>query len=109
MNNLRNRVQLIGNLGRDVEIKSLDNGRSMARASIATREVYRNDEGEKNIDVQWHNLVAWGKMAEMMHILCKKGKEVAVQGKLTHRMYEDKDGVTRYTSEIVVSEFMLIN
>ncbi len=109
MNNLRNRVQLIGNLGRDVELKSLDNGRVMARAGIATREVYRNEAGEKTVEVQWHQLVAWGKLAEMMHVMGKKGKEIAVQGKLTHRKYEDKDGIVRYTSEVVVSEFMLIH
>lgn len=109
MNNLRNRVQLIGNLGRDVEIKALDNGRAMARASIATREVYRSENGEKMVEVQWHNLVAWGKLAELLHVMGKKGKEVAVQGKLTHRIYEDKDGVSRFTSEVVVNEFMLIN
>ncbi len=109
MNNLRNRVQLIGNLGRDVEIKALDNGRAIARASIATREVYRNESGEKTVEVQWHNLVAWGKLAELMHVMGKKGKEVAVQGKLTHRTYEDKDGVTRFTSEVIVNEFMLIH
>lgn len=109
MNNLRNRVQLIGNLGRDVELKSLDNGRVMARAGIVTREVYRNEAGEKMVEVQWHQLVAWGKLAEMMHVMGKKGKEIAVQGKLTHRKYEDKDGAVRYTSEVVVSEFMLIH
>jgi single-strand DNA-binding protein len=109
MNNLRNRVQLIGNLGRDVEIKALDNGRAIARASIATREVYRNEAGEKTVEVQWHTLVAWGKLAELMHAICKKGKEVAVQGKLTRRIYTDKDGVSRQTSEVVVNEFMLMN
>jgi single-strand DNA-binding protein len=108
MNNLRNKVQLIGNLGRDVEWKQLENGNSIARAVIATKEVYKNSSGEKVIDVQWHNLVGWGKVAEIMHAILGKGKEVAVQGKLTHRSYEDKDGQKRFISEVVVSEFMPI-
>lgn len=109
MNNLRNRVQLIGHLGKDVEFKSFDNGNTLARVSIATKEIFQNGKGEKVVDVQWHHLVGWGKLAEMMQVLCKKGKEVAVQGKLTHRSYEDQEGKTRYLSEIVVSEFMLLN
>jgi single-strand DNA-binding protein len=109
MNNLRNKVQLIGHLGKDVEYRVFDNGNALARVSIATKEVYHNQKGEKIVDVQWHQLVGWGKLAEMMQILCKKGKEVAVQGKLTHRSYEDQDGNTRYLSEIIVNEFMLLN
>jgi len=109
MNNLRNRVQLIGHLGKDVEFKALDNGNALARVSIATKEIFQNSKGERVVDVQWHQLIGWGKLAEMMQVLCKKGKEVAVQGKLTHRSYEDKDGKKRYLSEIVVSEFMLMN
>lgn len=108
MNNLRNKVQLIGNLGRDVEFKQLENGSAIARVSIATKEVYKNPKGEKIIDVQWHQLVGWGKVAEIMHVLLKKGKEVAVQGKLTHRSYEDEQGHKRQVSEVVVDEFMLI-
>ena len=109
MNNLRNHVQLIGNLGKDVDFKNLDNGNSIARVPIATKDVYKNNDGERIIDVQWHHLVGWGKIAEIMQVLLKKGKEVAIQGKLTHRSYEDKEGNTRYLSEIVVSEFMLLN
>ena len=75
MNNLRNKVQLIGNLGKDIEWKQLENGNSIARATIATKEVYKNTEGEKVVDVQWHNLVGWGKVAEIMNVLLKKGKE----------------------------------
>jgi len=109
MNNLRNKVQLIGNLGKDIEWKQLDNGNSIARATIATKEIYKNADGEKVVDVQWHNLVGWGKVAEIMNVILKKGKEVAVQGKLTHRTYEDKDGQKRYISEVIVSEFMPMN
>jgi len=109
MNNLRNRVQLIGHLGKDVEFKELENGNALARVSIATKEIFQNSKGERVVDVQWHQLVGWGKLAEMMQVLCKKGKEVAVQGKLTHRTYEDKNGQMRFLSEIVVNEFMLLN
>ncbi|MCB0614303.1 MAG: single-stranded DNA-binding protein [Phaeodactylibacter sp.] len=109
MNNLRNKVQLIGNLGKDVEFKELENGNAIARVTIATKEVYQNPQGEKIVDVQWHNLVGWGKVAEIMQVLLKKGKEVAVQGKLTHRSFEDKEGRKRYISEIIVKEFMPLN
>ena len=109
MNNLRNRVQLIGNLGKDVEFKQLDNGNAITRVPIATKEVIKNQKGEKVVDVQWHYLVGWGKVAEIMQVLLKKGKEVAIQGKLTHRTYEDSEGTRRYLSEVVVSEFMLIS
>lgn len=109
MNNLRNRVQLIGNLGKDAEIKKLESGNSIARVSIATKEVYENQKGEKVVDVEWHNLIGWGKVAENMEVFFKKGKNVAVQGKLAHRSYKDKDGITRKVSEVVVSDFMLLN
>ena len=109
MNNLRNKVQLIGNLGKDVEFKELENGNAIARVTIATKEVYQNPKGEKIVDLQWHNLVGWGKVAEIMQVLLKKGKEVAVQGKLTHRSFEDKEGRKRYISEIIVKEFMPLN
>lgn len=109
MNNLRNKVQLIGSLGKDVDFKELGDGNSIARVTIATREVYQNAQGEKVVDVQWHNLVGWGRIAEIMQVLLKKGKQVAVQGKLTHRSYEDKEGQKRFISEVVVNEFMPLN
>ncbi len=109
MNNLRNHVQLIGNLGKEIEFKQLGEGKSIARATIATREVFKNKNGEKVVDVQWHNLVGWDSIAEIMQVLLKKGKQVAVQGKLAHRTFEGKDGRKRYVSEVIVSEFMPIN
>lgn len=109
MNQLRNHVQLIGNLGKDVELKQLRDGKAIARAVIATKEIYRNANGEKVVDVQWHNLVGWGKVAEIMPVLLKKGKQVAVQGKLAHRSFLDKEGKKRYVSEVIVSEFMPMN
>jgi len=109
MNNLRNHVQLIGCLGKEVEYKQLESGNAIARVSLSTKEVYQNGKGERVIDVQWHQLVGWGKIAEIMQVLLAKGKEVAVQGKLTHRTFEDKEGNTRYTTEVIVNEFMLLN
>ena len=95
MNALRNKVQLIGHLGADVELKTLDNGNSVARISVATNEYYKNKAGEKVTDTTWHNVVAWGKTAELANQLLKKGSEVALEGKLSNRSYEDKTGVKK--------------
>ncbi len=109
MKNMVNQVQLIGNLGQDVTCKQLPSGQKIARVSIATRDVYRNDKGEKVANTQWHTLVGWGKVAENMEALFKKGKRVAITGKLHHRSWEDKQGTKHYTTEIWVNEFMLLN
>lgn len=109
MNNLKNRVQLIGNLGKDPEIKHLDNGKVMAKFSLATSESYRNKEGDKVTETQWHNIIAWGKQAEIVEKYFEKGKEIALDGKLLHRSYEDKDGKMRYFTEIQVNEFLMLN
>jgi len=108
MNNLRNSVRLIGHLGRDPEIKDLEEGKKLTRINLATTEVYKNKEGEKVQNTQWHQLIGWGKTAELMSTLLKKGKQVAVDGKLVYRTYEDKNGVKRTISEVVVSEFVLM-
>ena len=108
MQQMINKVQLIGSVGKDVDFKDLGDGNSIARVSIATREVYKNKEGETRFDLQWHNLVAWGRIAEVMSVMFQKGKKVAVMGKLAHRTYEDKEGRKRYLSEVVVSEFHLM-
>ena len=76
---------------------------------IATNDYYTNNKGEKIKQTEWHNLVAWGKTAEMMAESLTKGNEIAIQGKLTSRSYEDKDGVTRYITEILVNEFYKLN
>ncbi|HMO39591.1 MAG TPA: single-stranded DNA-binding protein [Saprospiraceae bacterium] len=109
MNGIRNSVTLIGNLGKDPELRQLPNGSWVARLSLATNEIYKNQKGDKITETQWHNLVAWGKTAELMNNLLKKGKEVAVRGKLTYRNYQDKDGVQRSVSEILVNEFTLLS
>lgn len=109
MNSIKNSVTLIGNLGKDPEVKQLQSGRAVARFSLATNETYRNQKGDKVTSTQWHTLIAWGKTAETMGNLLKKGKEVVVHGKLTYRTYEDKEGITRSIPEIVVDEFVLLN
>ena len=108
MNNLRNRVQLIGNLGADAETKTTANGSKLAKLSLATKDVYRNKAGEKVTDTQWHNLVAFGKNAETLSTYGKKGNELAVSGKLTHRNYEDEQGNKRTYTEIVIQEFVFL-
>jgi len=109
MSSLRNSVQLIGHLGKDPEVKQLESGRFVGKVSIATNDIYKNAKGEKVIETQWHNLVVWGKNAENMQKILHKGDEVAIQGKLTHRSYEDKEGVTRYVTEVVVNEFVKLS
>ncbi|WP_425076258.1 single-stranded DNA-binding protein [Psychroserpens sp. S379A] len=108
MNTLRNKVQLIGNLGNDPEIVNLESGRLLAKFSIATNESYKNAQGEKITDTQWHNVVAWGKTAEIVEKYVTKGKEVAIEGKLTTRAWDDKEGNKRYTTEIVCNELLLL-
>ena len=108
MNTLRNKVQLIGNLGNDPEVISLESGKKIAKFSIATNETYKNAKGEKITDTQWHNVVAWNKTAEIIENYVAKGSEVAVEGKLTSRSYEDKDGNKRYITEVVCNEVLLL-
>jgi len=107
MNALRNKVQLIGNLGNDPEIVNLDSGKTLAKFSIATNESYKNADGEKVTDTQWHNIIAWGKTAEIVEKYLNKGKEVAIEGKLTTRTY-DKEGEKRYITEIVCNELLML-
>ena len=109
MNALRNKVQLIGHLGQDPEIIELDSGSKLAKFSIATNEVYRNSEGEKITDTQWHNVVAWGKTADIIAQYLTKGNEVAVEGKLVHRSYETKEGEKRYTTEVRCNELLMLS
>jgi single-strand DNA-binding protein len=108
MNNLRNSVRLIGRLGQNPDVKKLNSGKAMAKCSIATSEVYRNDAGEKVEETQWHNIIAWGKQAELIEKYLKKGNEIAIEGKLSSRSYTDKEGNKRYTTEIVVNELLML-
>jgi len=108
MSTLRNKVQLIGNLGNDPEILNLDSGSKLAKFSLATNESYKNKNGERVTDTQWHNVVAWGKIAELIETYVTKGKEIAIDGKLTSRSYETASGEKRYITEIVCNELVLL-
>jgi single-strand DNA-binding protein len=108
MNALKNKVQLIGNLGQDPEVVELENGSKLAKFSVATNETFRNAKGEKVTDTQWHNIVAWGKTAEIVEKYLTKGSEIAVEGKLIHRSYETKEGDKRYVTEIRCNELLML-
>lgn len=108
MNNLRNRVYLIGNLGMDPEVKTFDGGKILAKMSLATNQVYKDADGKKIKDTQWHNLVAWGATAKRVEKMLKKGNEIAVEGKLTYNNFEDKDGKKKYFTEVTVDEFLIL-
>ena len=109
MNNLRNSVRLIGNLGAAPEVKNLEKGNKLAKLSLATNETYTNQKGEKVTETQWHNLVVWGKQADIVEKYLTKGSEIAVEGKLTSRSYTDKEGVKKYFTEIVVNDFLMLD
>lgn len=108
MNNLRNRVQLIGHLGMNPEIKTLESGTKLAKFSIATNETYKNGKGEKVTDTEWHNIIAWNKTAELAEMFLEKGKEIAIEGKLTTRSWDDEKGIKKYMTEIVCSEILFL-
>jgi len=108
MNALKNKVQLIGNLGLAPEIKNTENGKKIARFSMATNETYRNAKGDKVTETQWHNIIAWGKVADIAEKYLSKGSEVAIEGKLINRNYVDKDGNKKYFTEIQVYELLLL-
>ncbi|MFZ4464385.1 MAG: single-stranded DNA-binding protein [Bacteroidales bacterium] len=108
MSNLRNSVQLIGRPGIDPEVKILANDRKMARFTLATNDYYHNQKGERVEETQWHNLVAWGKTAEIVEKLVKKGKEIVVEGKLTTNQWEDKEGAKHSRVEVVINELYVI-
>lgn len=109
MTTLRNKVQLIGNLGQDPEIITMDSGRKLAKFSLATNEDYKNAQGENITETQWHNIIAWGRTAEIIERYVNKGERIALEGKITNRSYEDKEGIKRYITEIVCSEVLMLN
>ncbi|WP_373710294.1 single-stranded DNA-binding protein [Kaistella sp.] len=104
---LRNKVTLIGRTGKEVEIVQFENGK-LAKVSLATSDHYTNAIGEKVEETQWHNLVCNGKLADIMEKYVEKGKEIAVEGKVIYRTYDDKDGTKRYITEIRVMEILLL-
>ena len=107
MKNLRNKVQLIGNLGNDPIVKDV-NGTKLAKFSLATNDVYKNKQGERVSETQWHNLIAWGKLADIVERFVTKGKEIAVEGKLSTRSFEDSDGNKKYITEIIAQDILLL-
>ena len=108
MNTLRNKVQLIGNLGNDPEIITLESGKKLAKFSLATNENYKDKDGQKQTKTDWHNVVAWNKTVDIIEQYVSKGKEIAIEGKLSNRSYEDKEGQKRYTSEVIINELLLL-
>jgi single-strand DNA-binding protein len=107
MNSLKNNVRLIGHLGQAPDVKNLEGGSTVTKFSVATNESYTDKKGEKQTNTEWHNLVAWGKTAELAGQLLQKGSEVAIEGRLTSHSYE-KNGEKKYVTEVVVNEFMLL-
>lgn len=105
MNVLRNHVQLIGQLGKDIELRRASDGTFLARGVLKTREIYRDEDGEKTVDTQWHKLVGWGSVAEMMHATLSEGTPVAIQGRLVHRTFVQNENKVNWT-EVVVREFL---
>lgn len=108
MNNLKNKVQLIGYVGNAPEITTLESGKRLAKFRMATNEHYKNLKGEKVEETQWHNIVVWGKTVDLIESYVPKGKEIGIEGKLTTRSYDAKDGTKRFFTEIVCNELLLI-
>lgn len=105
---MKNKVQLIGNLGNDPEVKNVGNGHTMLRLRLATNERYRTAEGEWKDNTQWHPVVVWGKQAEKLASMVQKGSGLVVEGRLVQRSYESKEGERRYSTEIVLSDYQLL-
>lgn len=106
---MRNKVQLIGNLGADPDVRTTETGKKIARLRIATNESYKNANGEWVKETQWHQLIAWGNLAETIAEKLHKGTETLVEGKLVHSEYTDKTGVKKYVTEVQVSDFLILD
>lgn len=105
---MRNKVQLIGHVGQDPEIKNLQEGKKFAKITVATNEIYYKENGDKVEQTEWHPVIAWGKTAEIIEKYATKGKEVVIVGKLTHRSYDDKNGEKKYVTEVLANEVVII-
>lgn len=108
MNALRNKVQLIGRLGQEPEVLTFENGGKIAKFSMATDDSYKDKQGQKVERTQWHNIIVRGGLVNIVENYVSKGQEIAVEGKLTNRSWEDKDGNKRYTTEVMVDELLLL-
>ncbi len=103
-----NKAILVGNVGKDPEIRYLDGGNSVARFSLATTENYKNKAGERVSQTEWHNIVAWRHLAELSEKYISKGRQLFIEGRITNRTWEDKEGNKRYTTEIVATTIQLL-
>jgi single-strand DNA-binding protein len=108
MSTLKNKVQLLGHLGGEPEVVALESGKKLVKFSLATNETYKNANGEKVTNTEWHNIVAWNKTAEIIEKYLQKGSEVMIEGKLTSRSYETKEGEKRYITEVVCDELVML-
>ena len=108
MNALRNKVQLIGRLGQDPEIRTLENGKKVAHFNLATNESYKNGEGTRIEETTWHTIVAWNGLADLSSRFLSKGKEVCIEGRISYRTYTDKNGNQRNVTEIVASDLVML-
>src|SRR5665647_2448095 len=108
MNSLKNRVTLIGNLGQDPETKTTETGKKVTHFTLATDDGYKNSDGQKISETTWHNIVAWNGLADVAGRFLKKGREVAVEGRIVYRTYEDKKGITKNITEIVLNDLVLL-
>ena len=108
MSSIKNHVQLIGNVGQEPTVTNLESGKKVARLSLATNENYKNSKGEKQTDTNWHTVIAWDKVADIIEKYAEKGKEIGIVGKLKTRTYTMDDGNQRYVTEVVADEILLI-
>jgi len=108
MSEIKNKVQLSGRLGNKPDVRVTDKGKKFARFSIATNEFYKTANGEAVSNTYWHNIVAWGKTAEVAEQMLNKGTHVSVEGKLVSRTYTDKEGAKRYVTEVDVNQINLV-
>jgi single-strand DNA-binding protein len=108
MNSLKNRVTLIGNLGQDPETKTTETGKKVTHFTLATDDGYKNSDGQKVSETTWHNIVAWNGLADIAGKYLKKGRQVAVEGRIVYRTYEDKKGATKYITEIVLNDLIML-
>lgn len=104
-----NKVILVGNLGKDPEVRTIQNGSLVARFSVATSETYTNKEGQRVENTEWHNVVVWRGLASIAEKYLKKGNKVYIEGKLRTRQYEDKDGVKKYTTDVEATDMVLLD
>jgi single-strand DNA-binding protein len=103
-----NKAILVGNVGKDPEVRHLEGGISVARFTLATSETYKNKAGEQVKNTEWHNIVAWRQLADLAEKYIRKGSQIYIEGKITNRQYDDKDGIKRYINEIVADNIRLL-